>query len=276
MAETRAVPLYPLGHTIGEFDRLAHQARLLERATERALRDAGIQSGQRVLDIGCGPGDVAMLLAAIVGEKGAVTGVERNAEAIARARERVRDAHLSNVEFIQGDVADFSVDEPFDAAVGRYILMFVADAAAVLSHVGECVHPGSPIVFMETSWNVFFALSPEVPLWRACQSLLHRILVRSGGDPEMGLHLCGLFQSAGLPAPQMNVTAVMATSDAARWMSDTLRSNLPQAQTLGISFAPLGDFETIYERLDAELRDAGVPAPIVPLVAAWSKKPAIP
>jgi hypothetical protein len=137
------------------------------------------------------------------------------------------------VEFVEADVADFSVDGTFDAAVGRYILMFVADAAAVLRRAREHVRPGGAIAFMETSWNALLALSPELPLWRAAVSALHCNLIRSGSDPEMGLHLYRVFQSVGLPPPQIEVNVVLGAETSARWMSDAIRSNLPQAQALG-------------------------------------------
>jgi cyclopropane fatty-acyl-phospholipid synthase-like methyltransferase len=58
---------YVLGHTSAEQQRLIRQARALAPLTERFLRDAGISSGMRVLDIGCGMGDVTMIVAQLVG-----------------------------------------------------------------------------------------------------------------------------------------------------------------------------------------------------------------
>ena len=68
---------YPLGATSAEHARLIRQAVIWDPFTERLFRDAGIGPGQRVLDIGSGVGDVAMLAARLVGQSGAVIGVER-------------------------------------------------------------------------------------------------------------------------------------------------------------------------------------------------------
>jgi len=63
---------YALGYTNSEHNRLIRQATRIAPYTERLLREAGIGPGQRVLDLGSGVGDVAMLLARIVGPSGAI------------------------------------------------------------------------------------------------------------------------------------------------------------------------------------------------------------
>jgi protein-L-isoaspartate O-methyltransferase len=95
---------YALGSTDAEHERLIRQAARLAPFTERFFRDAGIGPGQRVLDIGSGVGDVAMLAARIVGPSGNVVGVERDTRSITRARARVAAAALHNVTFTQSDV----------------------------------------------------------------------------------------------------------------------------------------------------------------------------
>jgi ubiquinone/menaquinone biosynthesis C-methylase UbiE len=74
-----------LGDTEAEHERLAWQAKRHDPLTDRLFREAGISTGRRVLDLGSGAGDVAMLAARIVGPSGEVVGVERNANSIARA-----------------------------------------------------------------------------------------------------------------------------------------------------------------------------------------------
>src|SRR5215475_5432678 len=116
---------YPLGHSDAEHERLIRQAKQVAPITERLFREAGIGSGQRVLDLGSGVGDVAMLLARLVGPSGEVVGIERDANSIARSSERVKTAGLNNVSFTQVDVNDIASRRPFDAVVGRFIFMFL-------------------------------------------------------------------------------------------------------------------------------------------------------
>jgi len=95
---------YPLGGADDEHERLIRQATHPETYTERLFRAAGIVDGQRVLDIGFGVGDVAMLVARMVGPSGQVLGVERDSRSLGRARSRVTKARPHNVSFIQADV----------------------------------------------------------------------------------------------------------------------------------------------------------------------------
>ena len=116
-----------------EQQRLASQAELLDPLTERVFRAAGLGNGMRVLELGSGAGDVAMLAARLVGREGEVVGVERDPEAVASATARVAQAGLSNIRFIQGDAQTLDgIADGFDAAVGRLILMYLPDPAAAL------------------------------------------------------------------------------------------------------------------------------------------------
>src|SRR3989440_9167449 len=104
---------YALGNTDAEHERLIWQAARVAPITERLFREAGIGPGQRVLDLGSGVGDVAMLAARLVGPSGEVVGIERDASSIARANARVAEAGLRNVTFIQTDVNKITSDQPF-------------------------------------------------------------------------------------------------------------------------------------------------------------------
>jgi ubiquinone/menaquinone biosynthesis C-methylase UbiE len=76
---------YILGHSHAEIRRLMLQAAILRPFTERLLRNAEIGPGMRVLDLGCGAGDVSMLAAELVGASGSVVGIDRNPQVIALA-----------------------------------------------------------------------------------------------------------------------------------------------------------------------------------------------
>ena len=118
---------YALGHSEQELERLSRQAEVFEPFTHQLLQQAGISTGMRVLDVGCGAGDVAFLVADLVGSTGGVVGVDRAAEAIQRATMRAQARHLENVKFLEGDPTKMQFDGPFDAVVGRLILMYYPD-----------------------------------------------------------------------------------------------------------------------------------------------------
>ncbi len=109
MTASGSTSQYALGSTDAEHERLIWQAERFAPLTERLFREAGIGAGQRVLDIGSGVGDVAMLAARLVGPSGEVVGVERDSRSIARARARVVEAGLRNVSFTESDVSQIPV-----------------------------------------------------------------------------------------------------------------------------------------------------------------------
>jgi SAM-dependent methyltransferase len=74
---------YELGHSAWELERLRRQAELVDPFTLQFYRDAGISKGMRVLDVECGAGDTALLLAELVGDDGLVIGVDRAPAAVA-------------------------------------------------------------------------------------------------------------------------------------------------------------------------------------------------
>jgi ubiquinone/menaquinone biosynthesis C-methylase UbiE len=152
MQSEKSHPDYFFGNTDAEHERLIRQAIRLAPVTERFLRDAGIASGHRVLELGSGVGDVSMLVARIVGRSGEVVAIERDGRTISRARARAAEADLHNIDFVQADIAEYSADSSFDAAVGRCILQFVPDPVAALRSVAKQVRPAGIVAFQEVSW----------------------------------------------------------------------------------------------------------------------------
>ena len=275
MTTDGSTPSYALGTTDAEQERLIRQAARFAPFMERLFRDAGVSPGHRVLDLGSGMGDVAMLVARIVGPSGEVVGVERDGRAIARAQKRVREAGLLNVSFVQCDASELPRGRPFDAAVGRLILQFLPDPIEVLRSVSQLVRPGGAIAFQEPSWKPFFALCSHMPLWSACALLIRDAFEGAGANAEMGLELTRVFERAGLPSPATRMEMLLGNDpESVRWTCDLLRSLRPQIERLGLSVEKVGDFETLSERLRHEAVASGTAAPCVALIGAWCVKPA--
>ena len=99
--------VYTMGRSKGETERLIQQSGLYQDITGRLLRDAGLFTGMKVLDIGSGAGDVAFAAAKLVGIEGQVVGVDMNPEILKTAEARVETFEgLASIEFIAGGGAD--------------------------------------------------------------------------------------------------------------------------------------------------------------------------
>ena len=261
---------YALGSTDAEHERLIRQAKWLVLPTERFFRDAGIGPGQRVIDLGSGVGDVVLIAARLVGPSGEVVGVERDPRSIARAQTRVTEAGLKNVSFTQSDISKLAGNQLFDAAVGRYILMFLPEPVAVLRSLFELVRPGGVLAFQEPFWDSFLLDAARMPLWASGASLMVETFKRSGTNTEMGPALSRIFQEVGLPAPSTQTDTLLGAEE---WMPDVLRSLRPRFQRFNLSCEPLGDFATLSERLRAEVAASNAGTPLPAIVSAWSRKP---
>jgi protein-L-isoaspartate O-methyltransferase len=166
--------------------------------TEQLLRKAGLRPGMRVLNIGCGAGEVACIASALVGPAGQVLGIERDARKAARARARARSAGYDNVTVAGADSASYA---PFDALVGRCALGELRDPAAALRRLSARVRPGGIVAVQEVRL-------------RSCEPLALSAVTALRQQPAEGLRwaeqaidtgaqLFTLFLRAGLPAPHM-------------------------------------------------------------------------
>ena len=91
---------------------------------------------------GCSPGDVSLLAAEVVGEQGSVIGVDTNASVLQIAQARAQAADLSHVSFQVGHIDELALTQQFDAIVGRLILMYMREPAAVLRQLATHLRPG--------------------------------------------------------------------------------------------------------------------------------------
>jgi SAM-dependent methyltransferase len=222
------------------------------------------------LDLGSGVGDVVLIAARLVGPSGAVVGIERDARSVERARARMVEAGLVHVTLLQSDAGVLSSDELFDAAVGRYILMFLPDPVSVLRSIARFVRPGGTLAFQEPDWTCFLEEVARLPLWSAGASLLVETLQRCGTNTNMGNALSRTFQEAGLPAPAVRSDCLIGSES---WLPDCLHSVRPRMMELGLSLEGLGDFDTLRERLSGEVSAFKARTPLPSIVSAWSQKP---
>lgn len=268
---------YVCGHSAREIERLAVQGAFYEDITRGLFDRAGLCPGMRVLDIGCGAGDVSLLAARLVGPAGQVLGVDHAPEAIAAARSRAERAGVDNVAFHLAEIAGFVPDAPVDALVGRFVLMHQRDPAAVLRSVARQLRPGGVIALLEShmsgsipgvhSW-------PPSPTYDRIVGWLTAVIQAAGGRTDMGLALGPTVLAAGLPAPRLRLEArVEGGPDAAiyRYMAESLHSMLPLAERFGIVHLTPDEVDALEQQLRAEVTASGgvLVSPLV--VAAWGR-----
>jgi ubiquinone/menaquinone biosynthesis C-methylase UbiE len=271
-------PEYVLARAQEEYDRLARQAAFLHGTTERLLRAAGLGPGMRVLDVGSGAGDVALLAAELVGPEGDVVGVDVDGGALRTAQGRAEALGLRNVRFVEGDATAAEPGDGFDAAVGRLVLMYRADPAEAVRRVAERVRPGGIVAFQELDLDPAIAARslPAETLWNETGVLVIEAFRRAGMQVRMGRQLFGAFLAAGLPAPAMldeALTGGGAAFAGYAWLAGIARGLAPVMAKLGVADPERLGLDTLAERIrdDAVARGAVVWTPS--FVGAHARRP---
>ena len=269
-----APPEYVLGRSEKESQRLVKQSVFMRPSTERVFRKADVAAGMRVLDIGCGAGDVSFLAADLVGATGSVVGVDRDPGILALARQRAKESGLTNVSFEESEIDRFTATQPFDALVGRFVLMYQGDPVATLASVSRAVKKGGLVVIQEPDFGVGISTWPTVALWQQVERWMVETFRRGGVHHDIGGKLYHLFRQAGLPEPGLLQHASVAGGAATRPFcensAEILSSLLPRMEKFGIATAEEVRVETLAERLEQETCAADAQVTYVPSVAAWT------
>jgi len=243
-------PEYSLGHSEKELRRLRIQAAWYEPSTLRLFQQAGISEGMRVLDLGCGVGDVSFTARKLVGATGEVVGIDRSELAIAEARRRAESAGLKNVSFLTADLDNFRSEKKFDAVVGRLVLMYPPDPAATLRSLLPSVTPNAIFAFQEADYRVVTSY-PEDTLYARMVELITEVMSATS-NVRMGAHLFQTFISAGLPAPQLHIevfTGGKPDYPGFEVVAEIVRSLLPSIEKRGLASATELDIDTLAQRM---------------------------
>jgi SAM-dependent methyltransferase len=162
---------------------------------------AGVRRGQRVLDVGCGPGALASVLVSRAGAD-AVSAVEPSASFAAAVRER-----LPGVDVRQSPAEQLPFpDDAFDAAMAQLVVHFMTDPVAGLREMARVTRPGG--VVAACVWDHAGGRGPVSLFWQAACEL------DPAADNESGLagvregHLADLLTQAGLDAIQAGTLTV--------------------------------------------------------------------
>lgn len=192
---------YVLGTGIDELERLAFQHRLWSDAAHAAWRTARIRIGQRILDVGCGPGFASFDLAQLVTRQGQVVGVDESSHFVDYLNQQAQVRGLGHLSARTGDVQHLaevlSPQESFDLAYARWVLCFVKDPRAVIAGICRAVRPGGRVVIHDYFHYESLTMAPKNTAHdRAVQATRLSWHYR-GGNTDVAGHLIGWFAEHG-------------------------------------------------------------------------------
>jgi SAM-dependent methyltransferase len=167
-----------------------------------------IQRGRRVIDVGCGTGDVARAVAALVGTDGLVVGIDASQTMLDEARRRARSAGAP-LELRSGDINHLAeADGAFDAALCERVLQHVGQPERAMAELVRVTRPGGRVVVIDTDWGMHAVHGADPRLtarvldaWR-----------ENAANGMCGRQLPGLFADAGIRCPSI-VAETMTSTD---------------------------------------------------------------
>jgi len=189
---------YLHGTAPDEQDRLGLMNELLNA---NSLHEVHLAPGERVLDVGCGLGQLSRDMARQVGQSGIVVGIERSSEQLAVARQLAAEAGEERfVEFRDGPAEQLPLAAAewgtFDVAHARFLLEHVPDPVTVVRQMVRAVRPGGRIV-LEDDPHDTLRLWPDPPGFQHLWQAYMRTYDRLGTDPLTGHRLVAILVQAG-------------------------------------------------------------------------------
>ena len=181
---------YILGTSDKEIERLDFQHQVWADSVLPLWEEAGLGKGQKILDLGCGPGFASMDLARRVGPDGWVIAVDASEKFISFLDQQIEAGALNNILTLVCDV--HALDLPaksVDGIFARWVLCFVKDPGKVIEEAVRVLRPGGSLVIMDyfnyLSVNIFPNRDSFTKLFQAYkQSLLDQ-----GGTYDIGQYL---------------------------------------------------------------------------------------
>lgn len=181
---------YVLGTHDEELQRLGVQHRAWQPVVLECWKNAGITSGNRVLDVGAGPGYATLDLAEIVGNKGRVVAVERSPNFVAAIQRTCEERKLSNVQVQQLDLMNDAIPSGlFDFSWCRWVLCFMSDPELLIRKLATVLRKNGRAIFHEYGHYATWRFIPQRASIEEFRAHVIATWRESGGEPDVGRQL---------------------------------------------------------------------------------------
>jgi ubiquinone/menaquinone biosynthesis C-methylase UbiE len=188
---------------------LVHSLPFFRECKERSFRELGIRPGASVLEIGCGNGVDAAILAGMAGPKGRVVGIDVSSTMLASARVRCRENSAPEPGYLLCDAGQLAFpDETFDAVRADRVLQHTKDPAAVVREMVRVTRPSGRIVVFEPDWETFVLWPGERRVTRS----IHNFWCDRIPSGWAGRSLYPAFMAAGLADVRVIPATLVITS----------------------------------------------------------------
>lgn len=210
-------------------DRLAAYDMLLQYhpRMEPLIAPLDLQPGLSVLDVGSGPGYMALELGRRVGASGLVMGVDINATFVSQATERAQAQGLAQVRFQRAAFPPLPfADCCFDRTFCKNVLEYVDSAEETVREIARVTKSGGKVVLIDSDWDM---LALDVTDEALHERILHAVKTTATREPRIGRKLYCLCKTAGLREVTVRI---FASPDLDGWALPMLANSLYQYATV--------------------------------------------
>jgi precorrin-6B methylase 2 len=239
---------------------------IMRATTLRLLEDAGLKRGDRVLDVGCGGGHVALDMARIVGSKGHVLGIDFDPHVLELAREDARKAGARTVEFETADAHTFN-GGPFSFIHARFLLSHVSEPDTVFGRLKAMLAPGGRIAVEDIDMSGAYCFPSDAAQDRY-QALYTEAVRRGGGDANLGRRLPAVALAAGLEARWRVYQPVHAFGPEKRLTAVTM--DMIRGSLLRYGLAEVAEIDSVTQRLEAFAGDPSTLVALPRMAQVWA------
>ena len=194
------------------YDRLALLARTRWPDTAALFARAGLSSGMRCIDLGCGGGQVTLEIARLAAPGGSAVGVDMDQIKLDLARQAAAEAGLGNVEFRQLNVGEWNEPGSYDAVYCRFLLQHLTEPVDLLGRMWAAVRPGGVLIVEDADFDGWCCDPPNEGFDFFVRTF-SKVLRQRGGDAAFGRKVYGGFLAAGIPRPEVSVVQPMWTEE---------------------------------------------------------------
>lgn len=232
-----------------------HAMHQLSEITAQLLQRTQIAPGMRVLDIGCGNGELSRAVAELVGPEGSVVGLDGSPTAIEAARSATQRTGLNNVEYVVRNLSALNFEaNSFDCIVGRRVLMYVPSAQDVLAKLAAMLRPGGRMAFQEHDATMTPGRTGRWPVHDQVHYWIWETVRREGANPNLGLALAPMLQKVGMAVQTVWAQAIFAGYEGGvhHPLHEIVEFVQSRIVALGVTTAEEMDVPTLRHRLEAE------------------------
>jgi SAM-dependent methyltransferase len=265
------VPSYLLATGEQAVSRLDLLHRIFGSGTRDLLTTAGLASGMRVAEIGCGNGLTAMWIAQQAGPLGSVVAVDASREQLQVAERNARNAGITNLSFHQASAYDLRLPgESFDLVFSRFLLCHLDDPAKALREMSSILKPGGTLV-CEDHDDGGISTEPRTRAYQRLVEISDAVNRARSLDSYIGLKLPGLFRAAGFSHPQVRVNQLaFLRGEERKFWEITLREAAPAILAAGASTP--SELEAICQEMQNIASDESVLLMLARVTQVWAQK----